>query len=405
MGCSRMSIRGFLKKVLSPENKRKVQSVILNLDRLIHGRRRIRSSYKWQTLGDTSNHCFFGYYDVSPFNNKGEILFLQLDKEEKEAEVMLYDRNNRQYKQLANNYAWNWQQGSRLRWFPKSDDRIILNDFKEGKFIAREINIRSSEERTYCKPLYDIDCNGRYGLSLDFVRLGVKRPGYGYSCLPYTEPADLSGEGIDLVDLNANTAKRIITYNDISAALRNDTTDYKNKYINHLYFSPSGDKFMFFWLTIVGSYHKAYMLVYDLKTEKILPLETGGKVSHYLWLDEEHLLCTVYDERQECRYIIYGIDGSKKHVFKSIDYDGHPIWYRNGLILTDSYPDRKGFQHLMVCNLETDETKQILEIFQEPAISVERRTDLHPRYDQESDTICIDASPRGKRDFLLITQK
>lgn len=400
-----MSIRGLLKKVLSPENKRNVQSLILNIDRLIHRRRRIRSCYMWQTLGETSKHCFFGYYDVSPFNTKGEILFLQLNKEQKEAEVVLYDRNNCQYKHLTNSCAWNWQQGTRLRWFPKYDDRIIFNDFKGGKYFAREINIRTLEERTYCRPLYDIDCNGRYGLSLDFERLGVKRPGYGYICLPYSEPTDLSGEGIDLVDLNADTAKRIITYKDIATVIGSNASDFKNNYINHLSFSPSGDKFMFFWLTIVGSFHKAYMLVYDLKAERIQPLEMEGKVSHYLWLDDEHLLCTVYDENQECRYIIYGLDGSKKHVFKSIDYDGHPIWYKDGLILTDSYPDRKGFQRLMVCNLETDETKQILEIFQEPAISVERRTDLHPRYDQESGTICIDASPRGKREFLLFTQK
>lgn len=400
-----MSLRSTLASLLSPSLKKSLQSLQLNVERIFSGKKRIETHLRCHDIGDKSCSCFFGYYDITPFNSKGEVVFHQLNSNLGEVDIVLYDRSNEQYRSITTSKAWNWQQGSRLRWFPMSDDRIIFNDFKDGKYFSRDVNIRTSEESTYSKPLYDIDCNGRYGLSLDFIRLGVKRPGYGYTCVPYSDPKDLGVEGIDLIDFGTNTSKRIITYRDIADTIGADDVDYNNNYINHLSFSPSGNKFMFFWLTIVGSYHKAYMLVYDLKSEKIVPLETVDKVSHYLWLDDDRLLCTVYDGKQDCRYVIYGLDGSKRHVFKSINYDGHPTWYKDGRILTDSYPDQRGYQRLMVCNLETDEIKQILEIFQEPAISVERRTDLHPRYDQASDTICIDSSPKGKREFLLITQK
>lgn len=396
-----MSIRHFVISRISPVQKQQLQSFLLNMRRFLCFKGRIRTDYEYITIGKGSKHSFFGYYDITPFNNQGELVFLQLEEKLNSVSIILYNRISQSKKVLTNSKAWNWQQGSRLRWY-KNDNTIIFNDFNGENYFSREFNIRTNKEKRYCLPLYDINFNGTLGLSLNFERLGEKRPGYGYVCVPYKEPQYLGGEGIDLVDLSTDTFKRIITYNDIADVLGSKNGDFSNNYINHLSFSPSGEKFMFFWLTIVGSYHKAYMLVYNLKTGKILPLETEGKVSHYLWLDEEHLLCTVYDEKQVCRYVIYGLDGSKKHVFKSIDYDGHPIWYKEGLILTDSYPDKKSYQRLMVCNLDTDETKQILEIFQEPAISVECRTDLHPRYDTITDTICIDASPRGTRELLLI---
>jgi len=400
-----MSIRQLVVSIISPKQKQCIQSVLLNMKRYLRFKSRIQTTLEWTSLGEHNKHSFFGYYDVSPFNAKGEILFLLLGKNLSVADIVLYNRNTRESHTLAQTNAWNWQQGCRLRWLPKSDDCIIFNDYKNGRYLSRMMNIRTHEEKNLNYPLYDIDNSGKYGLSLDFERLGVKRPGYGYTCMPYNEPSDLGGLGIDLVDLGNNTSKRIVTYNTIAHVIGQASRDFRYNYINHLSFSPSGKKFMFFWLTIVGNYHKAYMLVYDFKSETIIPLETEGKVSHYLWLDEEHLLCTVYDATDECRYIIYGLDGSKRHVFKSIDYDGHPIWYKEGLILTDSYPDKDGYQRLMVCNLNTDSAQQIAEIFQEPAISIERRTDLHPRYDMTTDTICIDASPKGKRKLLLITQK
>lgn len=400
-----MSIRRKLLKSISPAQKIRLQSFLLNAERLLKMKKRIRTKFHWQALGEKSKFCFFGYYDITPYNNKDEVIFHQLDNELKKADIILYDGNNNECVKEATTNSWNWQQGSRLRWFPGSNDVILFNDFIEGEYLCRELNIRTKEEKTYIKPLYDVNKDGLLGLSLDFERLGVKRPGYGYTCKPYKEPSDLRGEGIDLVDLKTNTAQRIITYTDIAGAIGADSCDFSNNYINHLSFSPSGDKFMFFWLTIVKHYHKAYMLVYDLKNNTLIPLETEEKVSHYLWLDEEHLLCTVYNLNDNCRYVIYGLDGSKKHVFKSIDFDGHPIWYKDGLILTDSYPDKKGFQRLVVCNLQTDETKVIAEIFHEPAISIERRTDLHPRYDSKTDTICIDANMTGKRKLVLLENK
>ena len=303
-----MNIRDIVKKGLTPQNKQKLQSVILNTERILCGRKKVETTFWWEAIGEASNNCFFGYYDVSPFNSKGEVLYLKLDKELREADIMLYNRNSNQHKLLSTSRAWNWQQGSRLRWFPKTDDTIVFNDCMEGRYIARKINTSSQEEEIYNSPLYDIDCNGKLGLSLDFGRLGIKRPGYGYTCFPYREPDDLDNEGIDLVNLIDNTSKRIVTYSDIAETIKINNENFSNNYINHLSFSPSGNKFMFFWLTIVGSYHKAFMLVYDMQTRSIIPLETEWKVSHYLWLDDDRLLCTVYDERDECSYVIYGLD-------------------------------------------------------------------------------------------------
>ena len=356
-------------------------------------------------LGDSLKHAFFGYYDITPFNGHGEVIFLELDKDSSKADIVLYNRKTNTYEKIASTLAWNWQQGSRLRWFPKSNDRIIFNDFKDGVYFARDLNIRCGEEKIYNYPLYDIDSTGNYGLSLNFERLGVMRPGYGYTCSAYQESNDLKNEGIDLIDLKTNQSKRIITYDEIVQKKGLKQTDFSKNYINHLSFSPSGKNIMFFWLTILGDFHKADLMVYNLDTKNITPLETEGKVSHYLWLDDNRLLCTVYDLDGNCCYFIYGLDGTKEHVFKNIDYDGHPIWYKDGQILTDSYPNQQGYQKLIVCDIHNNQTSQLMEVFQKPAISIEKRTDLHPRYDATTDTICVDISPKGIRKLLLLSSR
>lgn len=396
-------VKNILRKYLSPKMKMRLSYWSKEIFRLSKGRKKCSSIFPYCFIRHKYRDTFFGYYDISPYNENGEMVYLVLDESKQYADIMLRSSKGDMETIVTRTNAWNWQQGSRLRWLSGSNDVIIFNDYVEGKYISRIVNVRTKEEKQLSWPQYDVDKDGLRALSLNFARLGVKRPGYGYTCKSYSEDVDkLVEEGIDLIDIPKNTSKRIITYKNIIEVLGMKAKDYSDNYINHIAYSPSCKKFMFFWLTWSEGYHKAYLMVYDFIKNTILPLETEFIVSHYLWTDDEHILCTAYDDKGEWHYILYGLDGSKKYMFPEIDFDSHPTRIDDEWIVTDSYPDLKGYQKLFKCNLVTGEVRKFMELFSKPALTVELRTDLHPRYFADKKQVCIDCNIKGVREMCLI---
>ncbi len=359
-------------------------------------------------IGHKDFHTFFGYYDISPFNTEtGEIVYTRLRRSNlHDAEIVVHDLNGDNLRTIAGTKAWNWQQGSRLRWFPNSADRIILNDLKDGNYISRIVNVRNNDEVILEQPIYDIGPDGRFAISLNFERLGKMRPGYGYPQISGNDTGNFTEEGITLLDVNNNSSKLIVTYENIAEALKVNNKDYNTSYINHLSFSPCGNLFLFFWIEKKNEIHKASLLVYDMRSKEVVPLETKNKVSHYVWLDSTTILCTVYDENSRCNYYKYEIGKDKKLVNpKSLGTDGHPSVIENGKILTDTYPDKDGFQRLLISNIEEDITTTLLKIYSRYKANPVERTDLHPRLNPEMNRICFDANVSGFRQIFILSNE
>ena len=317
----------------------------------------------------------------------------------------LHDLNNE--KVVGVSRAWNWQQGVRLRWMPTNTREICFNDFKGGDYISRIINIDTNEERIICKPLYDISPDGNSGLSLDFERLGVKRPGYGYTCRNYCENGiDLSEEGIDIVDIKNNSFRRLLTYKQIAKVAGTLNCSYKNNYINHISYSPDGKKFLFFWLTVGEKNHKADLLVYDFKEGSISLLEDVDRVSHYVWIDDNHILCTAYNATDKCFYYLYDVLRGSKDIVnpRVLSEDGHPCMLDNSTILTDTYPSRDGYQKIYCANVNEGGYKLLANVYNNCMIEGERRTDLHPRLCKGRQIVSFDSNQREYRslNFLFL---
>lgn len=364
-----------------------------------HNLKKVNTSFPLFTIKKQKYNTFFGYYDISPFNRKSQVVFLEM-KDNRQASVALKDKyNSHQTRLITTTNACNWQQGSRLRWFPNSDDKIMFNDFIDDSYLCRIVSVNESSQRIINKPIYDISKDGNIGLSLNFERLDVMRPGYGYSCRKHEILEDLSEEGIDEINISTNTTKRLFTYKDIAAAIKLDKGhSFENNYINHISFSPSSEKFLFFWLSVEKSFHKASLIVYDYKSQMLFPLELTEKVSHYVWIDDNTILCTAFDENYVCRYYKYGLDGSKEHVCKTLLKDGHPSVIDENTILTDTYPDKNGFQQLLLVDINGNKENDILlSIYSTPLRDGERRTDLHPRLNLDKDMICFDSNISGYR--------
>lgn len=375
--------------------------------RFSHHKKMIETSFDLDVRAKKKCHTFFGYYDISPFNAQSdEMVYMRIPQQLGEAQILLSSIGDHSEKLLAKTHAWNWQQGSRLRWMPNNNREIVFNDFIDGEYIARIHNIDSDKERRINAALYDISHDGQWGLSIDFERLQTKRPGYGYLCRPYIENGDLlPEEGIDLVNLENQKKERVITYKQIAELPGCESSDFRNNYLNHLSFSPSGQKFLFFWLTEQSGPHLASLIVYDIKEKRFDVLETQERVSHYVWEDEDHIICTAYYGVQDCHYYRYTISKNSNELLcpDLLNEDGHPSIIKDNLIITDTYPDLKGFQRIYLVDLANNTKKELVSIYSDCRVEGERRTDLHPRLNSSKTFLCFDSNESKYRSMRLFS--
>ncbi len=126
----------------------------------------------------------FFFYGVEQFDPTGRYL-LGLRVYFQSRDVKADDRGDVGYIDLKDGFkwtkigettAWNWQQGNRLQWRPRSDE-IIWNDRSEdGKsFVCRAYNFRTHEKRALPRPIYELSADGNTALTHDFERMNLFR--------------------------------------------------------------------------------------------------------------------------------------------------------------------------------------------------------------------------------------
>ena len=75
--------------------------------------------------------------------------------------------------------CWNFQEATMAHWL--SDDEIIFNDLRDGKFKAVVINWRTKKERVLPMPISAVSTDMKWALSINYARLSIVRPDYGYA--------------------------------------------------------------------------------------------------------------------------------------------------------------------------------------------------------------------------------
>lgn len=384
-----------------------IKYIIQCIDRKRMGKKLIKTEKNLRCFSKPNTHVFFGYYDITPFNlTTDEVIYLNLIEGENVVHIMKNTLKDGNEVELSASSAWNWQQGCRLRWMPNNNREIVFNDFDGENYCARILNVDTKQERRIDSAIYDISPDGKYGLSIDFERLGVKRPGYGYTCREYKEyNHELDFESIFLIDIENNKKEVLLTYSDIVKINGCESKNLKNNYINHLCFSPSGRKFLFFWLTVDTSWHKAFLLVHDLDTKETKLLEGKDKVSHYVWIDDDNIICTAADENKNWHYYHYNVPSFSKTLMNPevLNKDGHPSLFSDGKIITDTYPNVKGYQCLYLANKDIGGYEPLVEIYSNCKIEGEKRTDLHPRYNPSKGVISFDSNHNKYRTMMILS--
>lgn len=416
-----IATKEMLKKTIGQRNIQFIKTLLYLIKRNFPFNRNIIStnsnyieSYKY--IGLDKCNVFCGYYEVPIFNfNERYLLVHILPEHAKEGitDVRLgYIDIDNDYKinEFAKSKAWCWQQGSRLRWSNKFKNTVYFNDYLDNKYCSIKFDINKHQiSETFETPFYDIDKKETFALSCNFDRLQRLRPGYGYSNTNYEcEDKAPKNDGIFLFDIKNHSSKLIISLNNL--AERADPLLEYFHYVNHISISPDGKKFMFFHImTKPNSMHlKVLLYVYSIENQELTLLEKKDLSSHYCWLDDNNIL--IVGQSSCSKNFYYRIYNTSSKSFTSVtehsEYgDGHPTKISENLYLSDSYPDKSFFQHLLVYSYEKGFTS-IASMIHSPSCYNDKRCDLHPKLSPSKRQITVDTIYKdGLRGVLIFNMK
>ncbi len=368
----------------------------------------------YKTFSLKNKHVFFGYYDICPFNkDETKLLSMVIERDNSslndpfKIDVGYFEitGNNQEFIKIGETNSWCWQQGCRLQWYPLNNahDFIIYNKLVSNKHGCIIQNVKTKKIiKEINFPIYSVTSDGNFGISLNFSRLHRLRPGYGYvnfKDITQNDPAPVN-DGIKLIDINKGSWKFLFSVKDITVYKSNLLMENSIHYFNHVLFNPSGSLFLFFHIWLKGNKRFVRMLVSDLAGNIKGVFGGDSFVSHYNWRNDNEILVYASTKESGEAYYLYNVGSGKTEIVGKgiLTEDGHPSFLNdNKTIVTDTYPDKYRFQHLLEYNLDDNRLK-VLRKFQSPlSFKGEVRLDLHPRISPSNKYVCIDFVKSGKR--------
>lgn len=392
-----------------PRIKASVKDFYQKINYLIYKKQNNYSSaFEISCVSVDDNESFFGYYDKSPWSNKGCYLFNSVGKN-KYLEICTKDTPHSEPKVISRSRTWNWQQGSMAQWWGE-DSKIIYNDIIEEKVLGSKIiNMNGDIIRQFEYPVQSISPSNDYFVSLNYARLAKLRPDYGYtnniSNFHSSMPDDT--DGLWVVSSNTGAADLIISLCQLKNMKYHETMEGAQHKINHAIISPDGNRILFMhrWFSSSGKNTRLYTISPD--GDNIYLLFESSMISHCSWRDNSTI-------------IVWGntnIHGDAYHMLKDMTSevdiigtgvfdiygDGHPSFSPNGRwLLTDSYPNRSRMQSLLLYDTYEKEIYRIGSFLSPLKFKGEYRCDLHPRWSPDGSQISIDSAHSGKRKNYII---
>ncbi len=293
--------------------------------------------------------------------------------------------------------AWNWQQGARLQWRPRSNE-ILWNDRSDdgAGYVCRVYNFKTGARRTLPRPVYTPSPDGAAALTHDFERM--KHGGTPYVGIKdkYADQYAPKETGIWRMDLNTGEATLIFSLDKMAQMAYPDGAPSPGcLYIFREGWNPSGSRFIAFVKDPDNKYDKAFSLADDGTDIRSLQ----NRPSHHEWHDDTCIL----DGRG---YYLYRDDGTAKAISRLFDcsHNGH-VSYIPGpggdWIVSDTYAI-EGSQYLFMYHIPTKRFVPLAKL-RSTAPTNTYRVDLHPRLSRSTRMISIDATHEGRgRQMYLI---
>ncbi len=404
---------------------------------------------------------WFGYYNYDVISSDGKKMLCNratfdgraITAEDK-IDLGWYNIENGKWHYIDTTNSFNWQQGAMLQWLPGkgNENKVIYNISKDNHFKSVICNIVTGEKKYIDFPTYCVTPDGKYSISLNYERSYWCRA-YHYQNVvnPKYNVKVASDDGIFKVDLQNNTAKRIVKIQDILAIDPLDDFDKAKHWLEHIMINKSGTRIAFLHRFTYVKGYTTRVCICDINGNnlQILPNWQHFYWSHMGWKgDDAFVLYTVnrnsitpqmkhhvtqkrnkvvavkvrvkkvisnfipkklkkvIKKPPESYYQLYE-NKNGKFIFtdiykdKLLNIDGHPSFTKDGkYMITDSYPDDKGYQRLIIYNTETRKAIKLGSFFS-PFIGNPASCDLHPKLSNKDRMIVVDTAYSGKHRMIV----
>lgn len=405
---------GYIKKTIksNPKLFASLKHVLLYLRYskalLEKGRYKGLEKFRYQSVIDIKErkcHCYFGYYDKSPISSENKYaLFLKVPKIGKEGstvDVCIYDLSKNTYKKIGETCTWNWQQGAMEQWIDEHTLSYNNYDSDKKEYQTIRVDLLSMKQSASGRAAYFYNRDFSKYLSLNFYRLDLFAKGYGY---PYeTDSMKTNEDGIWEVDVAKNKPEFILSLADVMDFEKRDYFQCQH-YINHVAYCPDERYIIFIhrW-QVKGREFVSRLLKYDKEGRELMTLLDNGHVSHYTWKDENTLFIYATDSNKRKGYMEIDIQTAKtKPVDGLPDEDGHPSFSKDGRwILTDTYPDHKRKQYLFLFDNNEKKLYLLDKLYSPFKYFNDFRCDLHPRWSNDNQYVCVDNTQTGLRSLKI----
>ncbi len=361
---------------------------------------------------------WFGYYDKFQFDPSDRfVLGMEVDfesrppKPEDTIKLGMIDlADSDKWNEIGETTAWCWQQGCMLQWLPGSDSKIIHNTRMGDKYGSIIKDVKSGQESVIETPVYTVGGDGKTAMSVNFARLGVLRPGYGYEGIPdpYHDKLITDEDGIYRVDLETGKSELVISLAQMLEVEPQESMATALNWFNHLLFNPDGTRFIFLhrWRPDLNTRWKTRMLTANPDGSDIHVVADHDMVSHFIWKNPKQILAWAREPDIGDRFFLYTDKSDEKQVIgeEVLKKDGHCTYSPDGeWIATDTYPGKDNLHHLYLYRPRDGAHFELGRFFQPGEVRGKaHRCDLHPGWSRDGKHLCIDSMMSGKRQMYLV---
>jgi len=371
-------------------------------------------NYDVHAITPPPKHHFFGYYDMRPWAASGRYhLVLEVDFMDRPpgpddvAAVCAVDlAEGDRLIRLAETRAWNFQQGAMLHWLPGSPGTVLFNDRREGRFVCVAHETAGGAERVLGPAIGALSDDGRLAATLNYARIAVTRPGYGYEGVPDEGIGENvpAGDGLGVLEAATGRHRVIVAFGDL-AARQEPELRYGDAavWFNHVLFNPSGTRLAFLcrWQEPETGRRRTQMWTVSPDGADLVRCLDGPLISHFDWKDDETILAWAGVDGVDA---MFELDHRRRRppraVFTdAIARDGHISYSPDRRwVVCDTYPDGDGMRELFLVEVATGGKVPLGSYYSpRPPERPEIRCDLHPSWSADGRQIAFDGMHEGDR--------
>lgn len=375
------------------------------------------------------DHLFASYYAINAWSADGRYATVletevknRLPDETDVAVLGVVDaREGNRFVPLTETRCWNFQEATMAHWLATAPQtQFIFNDLVDGKFVSVIFDCAAKSRRIIPHPISAVSPDGKWAVSINYARLRLTRPDYGYggngqdARSAVTWPED---DGLWLVNLETGDAKLIVSVASVRDRMPAVKDPKALAYFCHTVFSRDGSKI--FWLarSVEGLSDQKVVRKWETtaftcnrdgsEVRRCFPDGWGG--SHFNWLDGERLLVTAkYNDTVFSHVLFTAGQADYTRLGRGVlDFDGHGVFSGDGRwMATDTYPDKLFERKLMVLRME-DQAILPLGTYFVPELYRETysRCDLHPRWSPDGKMLAFNSVHEGARQVYVIDVK